>query len=166
MDPIPLRTLALLLNYERMASDPRFKNLGLQYSSAANDYVKKIKDFQWPTFSKNEPASLESVSSLMNNLINLLICWIHRHTWLHQFTFMEIKEEANPATVTILHPKAFPHAKQQGYAEREGIYHHTRGSREGFNSACLFQYFFDLCPPGQQLAIQFEGEVRHEHPPT
>lgn len=71
----------------------------------------------------------------------------------------KIVDDPFPATVAKLHEKAYPHASQQGNNERERVYHHVRSCGEGFNSACLLQYFLDLCPPEQELGIQIKDEV-------
>ncbi len=45
-EPIPLRTLTVLLNYERMISDPRFKDVKLVISSLADPSIVNSGKFE------------------------------------------------------------------------------------------------------------------------
>lgn len=63
MEPIPLRTLTTLLNYERMISDPRYKDMALQQSSVADDEVLPRFLANYSKHLTNELKSIESVSS-------------------------------------------------------------------------------------------------------
>jgi hypothetical protein len=59
MEPIPLRTLTVLLNYERMISDPRFEGVALHSSSIVDHSMIPNVRRNYPYVFANEPATIE-----------------------------------------------------------------------------------------------------------
>jgi hypothetical protein len=61
MEPIPLRTLTVLLNYERVISDPRFMDAKLVKSSVADPtLIDRVRVNYSGTFTK-EPLTIEYI---------------------------------------------------------------------------------------------------------
>jgi hypothetical protein len=65
MDPIPLRALTVLLNYERMISDPRFKDVKLWKSSTADRGLVGRVRLDTPSPFENVPSTIEYVQLLV-----------------------------------------------------------------------------------------------------
>jgi hypothetical protein len=61
MEPIPLRTLTVLLNYERVISDPRFKDVRLMSSSIADPGMIDRMKVNYSDFLKSVPKTVEYV---------------------------------------------------------------------------------------------------------
>jgi hypothetical protein len=59
MEPISLRTLTVLLNYERMISDTRFEDVALHSSSIVDPLMIKNLRRNYPYVFANEPATIE-----------------------------------------------------------------------------------------------------------
>jgi hypothetical protein len=64
-----------------------------------------------------------------------------------------------PSTICPIHPKAAPNVQALTHKQRELLYHETRGHDGYFKAIGLFQFFFELCPPGQRVLIQLTNEV-------
>lgn len=70
MEPIPLRTLTLLLNYERAVSDPRFVGMRLLESTEADPSLPRrlVKSEDTGRYFKGGPDTIEYVSSFLKFL--------------------------------------------------------------------------------------------------
>ncbi|KAH6722623.1 hypothetical protein BKA61DRAFT_729934 [Leptodontidium sp. MPI-SDFR-AT-0119] len=140
MEPIPLRTLTVLLAYEKMATDPRFVDHGLVVSSTADPGVLAAGEMQNPSFFSSCPRTI-----------------IRRS--LHQF------EQVNDAPSSIestamckVSPNAGPEVKNLTVAQLDSIYYESLGHNGCYSSISLYQYFFQLCPPDQRISIQIKNE--------
>jgi hypothetical protein len=60
-DPIPLRTLTVLLNYGRVISDPRFMGVRLMKSSLANPTMIGRMKVNYAQFLKDVPRTAKYV---------------------------------------------------------------------------------------------------------
>lgn len=58
MEPIPLRTLTVLLAYEKMTTDPRFQGHKLVASTSATSVLLKLAQIQNPWLFKNRPKTI------------------------------------------------------------------------------------------------------------
>ncbi|RDL38387.1 uncharacterized protein BP5553_02727 [Venustampulla echinocandica] len=144
MEPIPLRALTVLLNYEFMVSDPRFHGVRFLLSSVADATTLPTIKGRIPDLFKNLPATIRKQS-------------------LNQFVTFEEPLPADIASTTILiHPDAAPSVQALTFAQRELIYHETHSSDGCLKAIALFQFFFDLCSPGQKLSIQLTNEFISE----
>ncbi len=59
MEPIPLWSLTVLLNYESMASDPRFEGLRLLQSTTADPTMIQRIMARYSSYLKNEPITIQ-----------------------------------------------------------------------------------------------------------
>lgn len=64
-----------------------------------------------------------------------------------------------PSAICSIHPDAPPEVKALTFAQRELIYHQTRGHDSCYKAMGIFEFFFQLCTPGQKLKIQLRDEV-------
>jgi len=70
------------------------------------------------------------------------------------------RERAHPSTACEIHPQASARTKDLSFAQRELIYHQSRGHDSSKHVYGLFQLFFELLPPEQLISIRFKNEVR------
>ena len=141
--PIPLRTLTILLNYERCVADPRFRGCKLFHSSFAdstliNNLTSDKVMHQWILASK--PASVQQVH-------------------FHAFRIESDQVTGTPSINDIIDRDAPLEVQALPFAQRELIYHESRGHDGCYKAIALYQHFFDLCPPGQTLSIQIKNET-------
>lgn len=143
MDPIPLRTLTLLLNYERITSNPQYQGTYLLKSSFADASVLNFQplearcpEYFGPNASKSKEKSVH---------------WFAR-------SFHSEPPSKHAATTCTVHPDASEATKNLSAKELELIYHLSRGHDGCTHALRLFLAFFKLCPDGQSLSIQLENE--------
>ncbi|KAF8859931.1 hypothetical protein BDZ45DRAFT_801176 [Acephala macrosclerotiorum] len=140
MEPIPLRTLTTLLNYERMISDPRFHGHKLWRSSLKDGGLVNRTKVSAASMLKNLPATVKKSSAHL---------------------FLKDEEAATfepPSTTCCLHPLADPAMRELTFTELENIFHETHGHSECYKAIGLYHYFLDLCPSGQEISIQIAKE--------
>ncbi|TVY58054.1 hypothetical protein LSUE1_G009562 [Lachnellula suecica] len=141
MEPIPLRTLTVLLNYERLVSDPRFKDQELVVSSIADPSVISRGIDQNPGLFANELSTI-------------------KHRYINQFAVSDDHPSSDPLpTIFSIHPDAERPTKALSFADRELIYHLTHGHDGCFVAIGLYQLFLELCPPEQELSLQITNET-------
>ncbi|KAH6694814.1 hypothetical protein BKA61DRAFT_662751 [Leptodontidium sp. MPI-SDFR-AT-0119] len=142
MEPIPLRSITVLINYERMTSDPLYKGLKLGGSTRGDrnlsEGIKKILPKIWGS----EPESVMRRS-------------------VHMFdtdTETGTPSSTNPPATCSIHPYASVGVKGHSRADLDLIFHETRGQNGCYNATGMYQDFFALCPEGQQVSIQIANE--------
>ncbi|PMD17196.1 hypothetical protein NA56DRAFT_648917 [Hyaloscypha hepaticicola] len=140
--PIPLRTLTILLNYERCISDPRFLGCKLFNSSFA------------------EPTIIDDMASdkLMHQMVLASKPASVKQVHLHAFRIESDQITGTPSINDIIDRHAPPNVQALPFAQRELIYHESRGHDGCYKAIELYQHFFELCPPGQTLSIQIKNE--------
>jgi hypothetical protein len=164
MEPIPLRTLIVLLNYERMISNPLFEGVRLLQSTLTEPTL--IWDLTGHAraimYTPGAPTSIKYATPHNEKCFRtLLIDHTFRQTNVHIFErYIEPKTSDTPSTTCAIHPAARPETKALTPSQRELVYHETRGHSSCFKAIGLFNTFFKLCPPGQKLSIQIRNEVR------
>lgn len=72
-------------------------------------------------------------------------------------------EDMYTPTMCMIHPDASSKVKALTHNQKELIYHESHGHDGCYKAIALFQYFFGLCPPGQQISIQITNEVCLAH---
>lgn len=83
-----------------------------------------------------------------------------RHQTMNQFrSYDEPTSTGTPSTICLIHPQAAPLTHNLTFAERERIYHESRGHDGCYKAIGLYQYFFNLLPPGQKLSVRVKNEV-------
>ncbi|KAK2630003.1 hypothetical protein QTJ16_000823 [Diplocarpon rosae] len=136
LEPIPLHTLVVLLKYEFMVSDPRYRKFGLFATSLSN------------------PAMLEA-NRHMFKMDGRSVASLHR--------FLELEkpppDERYPAATCEPHPNAGWAVHNLSWVEKELIFQETRNHDGCYKAIGLFQYFFDWCPAEQKVLIQVPDEV-------
>jgi hypothetical protein len=139
-EPVPLRTLTTLLNYERCKSDPRFEGVKLLHSTFA------------------DPTLTNQISPEMRRLVldnkPPLVKQIH----LHVFGPDSDGFTSTLSTYDAVHPTASPTVHNLTFAQRGLIYHESRDHDGCDKALALYQHFFDICPVGQKLSIQIKNE--------
>ncbi|CZR58252.1 uncharacterized protein PAC_08143 [Phialocephala subalpina] len=80
---------------------------------------------------------------------------------LHVFGIDSDSDEVTgtPSMNDIIHPDASPELQALTFAQRESIYHESRGHDGCYKAILLYQHLFDLCPAGQKLSIQIKNEA-------
>ncbi|KAI9643010.1 hypothetical protein NHQ30_008744 [Ciborinia camelliae] len=140
--PIPLRTLTTLLNYERLVSDPRYKSTSLHSSSIANPSI--LPEMLSQEIIKSRPATIEKINV---------------HGFLHNASSRDPAPQTSlmPTTCTI-HPQCSPSIRKLSPSQLEDIFYESRSHDGCYKALTLYQEFFNLCPPDQQLEIQVKNE--------
>ncbi|KAH8747093.1 hypothetical protein F5882DRAFT_422573 [Hyaloscypha sp. PMI_1271] len=141
--PIPLRTLTILLNYERCIADLRFRGCKLFNSTFADPTLidnMASDNLMHQTILPRKPASVKQVH-------------------LHAFRIESDQVTGTPSTNDIIDCNAPLDVQALPFAQRELIYHESRGHDGCYKAIELYQHFFELCPPGQNLSIQIENET-------
>ncbi|EKD14156.1 uncharacterized protein L3040_007844 [Drepanopeziza brunnea f. sp. 'multigermtubi'] len=133
-EPIPLRALTVLLKYELMISDPRYTKFRLVNTSLAQPGL----------VSGNPHVFANDAPSVTRRSL---------HTFL-ELAAVPSPGNPHPATTCELHPAAPVGVQRLSAADRELIYQETRNHDACYKAIGLFQFFLDLCPPGQQLMYQ------------
>ncbi|CAG8976782.1 hypothetical protein HYALB_00008440 [Hymenoscyphus albidus] len=140
-EPISLRTLTILLKYERSTSDARFPNVRLINTSFVDLACKLPTQTIKAEFPKKPKTIREE----------------HFHHFGHQGAPAFSTEEAIVATC-IIHPTAQPAIKGLSLKNRDLIFNITRGFNGCFHALHLYQQFFKLYPPGRKVSIQLGKE--------
>jgi len=81
---------------------------------------------------------------------------VHLHAFSTDLDSDEVT--GTPSTNDMICPNAVPKVHDLTFAQRELIYHESRGHDGCYKPLALYQHFFDLCPPGQKLSIQIKKE--------
>ncbi|TVY32412.1 hypothetical protein LSUB1_G008066 [Lachnellula subtilissima] len=134
MEPIPLRTLTLLLNYERAVSDPRFVGMRLLESTEADPSLPRrlVKSDGIHEHFKGGPDTIEE-----------LHCNIfERHD--------EISTSSSPSPTCLVHPNASQEVQNLTLAKRELIFYQTRAHDQWFKAIGLYRVFFRIVSPGSE----------------
>ena len=117
MEPIPLRTLTLLLNYERAVSDPRFVGMRLLESTEADPSLPRrlVKSDGIHEHFKGGPDTIEYVESFLIFLsiyevaigFPVLTWWVSRELHCNIFErHDEISTSSSPSPICLIHPNA------------------------------------------------------------
>ncbi|PVH72699.1 hypothetical protein DL98DRAFT_609844 [Cadophora sp. DSE1049] len=140
MESISLRSITVLLNYELMISDPRFKDTELIISSFADPQESETFKTLNPKFVKDQPESVRQLN-------------------LHLFEKLaEPSAVEHPSTIVDLHPNAEPLSGNLTFAQRELIFLESRNHSGCFKAAGMYQMFFKLCNPDHKLLIRIKDE--------
>ncbi|KAE9376045.1 hypothetical protein N431DRAFT_543395 [Stipitochalara longipes BDJ] len=139
-EPIPLRALTVLLNYEFVISDPRFFNVKLVKSSLADPAMI--------TRLRANPSFAEAFRGVPNTI---------EKTTFQIFDQCRAPTVEYPSTICLIHPGANKRVKAFSIAQRELLYYHTRYHDGCYKAGGLYQFFFELCP-GQKISIQLTDE--------
>ncbi|KAH8784392.1 hypothetical protein BGZ57DRAFT_974008 [Hyaloscypha finlandica] len=129
--PIPLRTLTILLNYERCIADLRFRGCKLFNSTFADPTLidnMASDNLMHQTILPRKPASVKQVH-------------------LHAFRIESDQVTGTPSTNDIIDRNAPLDVQALPFAQRELIYHESRGHDGCYKAIELYQHFFELCPP-------------------
>jgi hypothetical protein len=137
--PIPLRTLTVLLNYERCVSNPRFQNAGL-FSSTFADPGLQLRAPWTEQLLRDKPSSVQEV-----------------HFHMFKPTANSLTE--TPSATENISPAAPKNVKDLPRKDLESIYYEIRGHDGCFKAVGLYDAFFDLCPNDQQVSIQIKKEA-------
>jgi hypothetical protein len=78
---------------------------------------------------------------------------------LHAFRIESAQVTGTPSINDILDLHAQPELQALSFAQRELIYHESRGHDGCYKAIALYQHFFELCPLGQALSIQIKNET-------
>ncbi|PBP21199.1 hypothetical protein BUE80_DR007767 [Diplocarpon rosae] len=137
LEPIPLRTLVVLLKYEFMVSDPRYRKFGLFATSLSKPDMLEAHRHMF----KMDGRSVVNRS-------------------LHRFLELEKPppHERYPAATCEPHPQAGGDVHNLSWLAKELIFHETRNHDGCYKAIGLFQYFFDWCPAEQKVLIQVPDE--------
>jgi hypothetical protein len=139
-EPIPLRTLTTLLNYERCRSDPRFQGIKLLHSTFADPTLtNQLSPEMRQLLLGSQPPSVKQIH-------------------LHAFGPDSDNFTATLSSYDAFHPTAGPTVRSLTFAQRELIYHESRDHDGCYKALALYQHFLDLCPVGQKLSIQIKNE--------
>lgn len=141
-DPIPLRTLTVLLNYERSTTDPRFKDTQLACSTHSHpSLINTIKPELKRAILDQKPPTIQQ-------------------TKLHMFVpnGKDVAVTEYPSLTCSISADAEPEVHALTSAEREIIYHESHDHDGCYKAIALFQHFFEICPPDQMLFVQIKGE--------
>lgn len=93
------------------------------------------------------------------DICGTLISLARRET-VNEFRKSKKRDIAEPRATTFnVSPDAGPEVQNLTLAQRESIYHEAVGHDGCYKALLLFQYLFQLCPPGQQLSVQIKNEV-------
>ncbi|KAI6711912.1 hypothetical protein JHW43_005577 [Diplocarpon mali] len=135
LEPIPLRTLVVLLKYEFMISDPRYRKFGLLATSLSNPDMLEANRHMFKMDGRNRS--------------------------LHRFLELDrpSPNERYPATTCEPHPNAGWDVQNLSWAEKELVFQETRNHDGCYKAIGLLQYFFDWCPAEQKIMIQIADEV-------
>ncbi|XMA09495.1 hypothetical protein WAI453_002286 [Rhynchosporium graminicola] len=154
-EPIPLRAITLLINYERMISDPRYKGLKLGGTSRGDPQmitgVMKIAPRIWD----NEPESVKrrTVHIFAPELEN------PKSDTVDTADTTDTTDSKTPPAACDIHSSASAGVIALSPAERDLIFHETRAHDGCYNATGMYQDFFALCPPGQEISIQVGNET-------
>ena len=158
-EPIPLRALTVLLNYERMIADDRFRGTVLTKSTFADPSLFP------PISSKVElPSTIVYVllylpRDLLKILTKTNICSKKNY---HEFQVLNPPPKpGSESTICEYIPTEDVKTKYPslGFAQRELVYYETRSHDGCYKAVGLFELFFGLCPKGQTVSIQITNEV-------
>jgi hypothetical protein len=158
-EPIPLRALTVLLNYERMIADDRFRGTVLTKSTFADPSL-------FPHLSNKVelPSTIVYVllylpRDLLKILTKTIICSKKDY---HEFRVLNPPPKpGNESTICEYLPeedvkKKYPSLR---FAQRELVYHESRSHDCCAKAVGLFGLFFGLCPKGQTVSVQVTNEV-------
>lgn len=143
MDPIPLRTIAVLLNYERTTTDPRF--VGRQLV----DYIPTKYSKESPYHILN-PRKGEATKNLSKTVRSR-----------HEFVFSMRKNVPTnvPARTTCeIGPNCTEAVRNLPPKRLEIIFQETRNLDGCLRAIRIYDKFVEHCSPGQLFSIQVAGE--------
>jgi len=63
-----------------------------------------------------------------------------------------------------MHPSADKKVPSLSLTQRELLFYQTRCHDRCYKASGLYQFFFEICPPGQMFSIQLVGEVSSIRP--
>ncbi|TEY54714.1 hypothetical protein BOTCAL_0238g00190 [Botryotinia calthae] len=129
--PIPLRTLITLLNYERSTRDWRYENLSLYHSS------------------EMESRKIEESDTVYTEAAR---CFCYDDS-----PYPPDQDIWRQATCRV-HPEAPPETRQLSSTQLERAFYESRSSEWGSGYELMYQLFFKFCGKGQQLKIQISNE--------
>lgn len=135
--PLDLYEIALLLNYERASTEPRFRNLKL-YDIADNE-----TEFQRTKCAHPDWDRAKNKRGFVFKLLN--------------------QREDGPDLPGNMMPVPVPkHLEHLTPSEVETIYWQARGHDGCFASAALLQHIFDLYPPSTRLRVRMPDGSAYE----
>ncbi|ATZ53534.1 hypothetical protein BCIN_09g03690 [Botrytis cinerea B05.10] len=129
--PIPLRTLITLLNYERLTRDRRYENLSLYHSS------------------EMESRKIEESDTVYTEAAR---CFCYDDS-----PYPPDQEIWRQSTCRI-HPEAPPETRRLNSTQLERAFYESRCSQWASGCELMYQLFFRFCGEGQQLKIQISNE--------
>lgn len=134
--------LPLFSNYERCIANPRFLGTKLLHSTFADPNLSSyVGEETRRQIFDCKPASITQAR-------------------LHLFrTDLESNEVTGTAFANDrISPETHPSVHTISFAQRELIYHESRGHDGRYKATSLYQYFLELCTAGQKLSIQIKSE--------
>ncbi|KAF5872970.1 uncharacterized protein Bfra_008248ia [Botrytis fragariae] len=129
--PIPLRTLITLLNYERVKSDWRYENLSLYHSS----------EMQSRGIEESDTVYTEGA-----------------RCFCYDDSPYPPDQQIWRQTTCRVHPEAPPGTRQLSSAQLERAFYESRSAEWGPMCELMYQLFFKFCGKDQQLKIQISDE--------
>ncbi|PVH72698.1 hypothetical protein DL98DRAFT_609842 [Cadophora sp. DSE1049] len=149
-EPIPLRTLALLLTYECTTTDPRYTGLKLGGSTRGDlgmaEGVKNLTPKIWEG----------EAESVMRRSVHIFAPDTENEG--ENETASDKNETRYPPATCQIHPLSTDGVKSLSLAERDLIFYETSGSGRDWDAIQMFQAFFDLCPERQEVLVQIDDE--------
>lgn len=134
-EPNPLRTLTVLLNYERTTSDWRLVNTRLLNTSFVDPNAwSTITPKEHKRYLPNKPTTLQEEN-------------------IHIFHPYTEPENSKPLATCLIHPLASPEVQNPSPKTRDLIYNISRGNNGCYFAIYIYDHFFELCPKGQKISI-------------
>ncbi|CAG8962200.1 hypothetical protein HYFRA_00005252 [Hymenoscyphus fraxineus] len=146
LEPIDLRKLTTLLNYERVTSDPRFQGVKLGSSSIADP-----KMIQQLTSMKACQDLIDQAPPSIEKTVWSTVAYDPTHRNNSEF----------PAATCEVHPLASDKVKALTSAQRDSLYYGLLGDEGCFEAITLYELFFVHCERGQKVSIQLGKEPPH-----
>ncbi|TGO23565.1 hypothetical protein BPAE_0128g00170 [Botrytis paeoniae] len=145
-EPIPLRTLTTLLNYERLVSHLRYKHISLHSSTIADQTI--LPRLEGNALIRKSPASIQKIN----------VHTFHYNASTPDSTQdLALETSTTPATC-IIHPSCEIATRSLSSTQLENIFYESRSHDGCYKALILFQEFFSFCSSDQQLSIQIKNE--------
>ncbi|CAG8972577.1 hypothetical protein HYALB_00011309 [Hymenoscyphus albidus] len=147
LEPIGLRKLTTLLNYERATSDPCFQGVKLMSSSVT------------------DPKMIQQLTSVKacRDLIDRAPPSINRKTIWSTVAYDPTHRNNSEflAATCEIHPLASDKVKALASAQRDSLYYGLLGDEGCWEAIALYEIFFVHCERGQKVSIQVGKEPPH-----
>ncbi|KAF7940736.1 uncharacterized protein EAE97_006922 [Botrytis byssoidea] len=137
-EAIPLRTLTTLLNYERLVSDPRYKQTSL-HSSTISDQTM---------LPQSDPQAFKKIN----------VHTFHHDASTPDSTQDQALETSTTQAISTIHPSCDIATRSLSPTQLENIFYESRSHDACHKALILFKKKFAFCSSDQQLSIQIKNE--------